>query len=107
MAQLSKEANANIEAMLLSNKGLTIETRGGLGRLAVATKDFDEMNETVIRELPSLVWREGDYQDYLRSFKGADIHIQSAILDMYHPSFTSPSVVGLRGLASMLGASVM
>ena len=94
----------NLESFLLINNGLMIETREGMGRVAVSTRTFDTLYEIVIREKPSLVWESDNILKYIKKFMTADETTKTAILDMYHPPLSAPSVVGLKGMAHRIAA---
>jgi hypothetical protein len=81
---------------LLVNNGLKIETRDGKGRVVEATRSFDVLWEKVIREKPTLVWTADNWVDYLTQFQRADEATKSAILNMFHPPLSAPSVAHLK-----------
>ena len=91
-----------LDSQLLTNNGLQIETREGMGRVAFTTKKFDKMYEKVIREKPALVWEVDNMFDYVQKFKEADAKTQASILDMYHPPLSAPSVAKLKKTAATL-----
>ncbi|KAG7341425.1 hypothetical protein IV203_023377 [Nitzschia inconspicua] len=93
-----------LEKKLILNEGLTITTKDGMGRVAVAMRDFgtEKFHHAIIREAPSLVWSDRDFGQFLLAFKRADSDAQKTILDMYHPPLSTPHVVELGTLASAL-----
>jgi hypothetical protein len=68
-----------------TNDDIFIEERSGLGRVLVASRDF-EVGECVFQENPVLVWRAYYRESFLEQFKAASDQTKAAIMDMYHPS---------------------
>jgi hypothetical protein len=95
----------DLGASVIENNGIRIETRLGMGRVTVATKPFDLLHAKVVREKPALVFKAGDFLDYLEKFAAVDDSIQDGILDMYHPPLSAPSVSSLAPVALWLKKS--
>lgn len=97
-------AGVDLESKLLLNEGLAIQSKDGMGRVTVATKSFgsDKNGAAIIRETPTLVWPDGNFDQFLLAFQRADRSTQEGILDMYHPPLSASPVAALGTVASAL-----
>ena len=99
-------ATQDVDAFVILNKGLIVETREGMGNLAVATQSFDRLYQVVLRERPAIVWMSDNFGHFLQQFQVAPTPIQTAILEMYHPPLDHPAVAGLMPGAIDLALSM-
>jgi hypothetical protein len=83
--------SVNIDTFVLENNGAEITTEGSLGRILVATGDFDKLFATVIREAPALMWslNEDPSEAFVRAFDQVDDSIKPIVLQLYHPPLDS------------------
>jgi hypothetical protein len=79
----------NLEALVVQNNGLTINHRPGMGRVTVATRDFDTLQEIVLREQPAVICQSNDFMEYLERFLELDEEIQVGIIDMFYQPLQS------------------
>ncbi|KAG1663222.1 hypothetical protein FOA52_011315 [Chlamydomonas sp. UWO 241] len=75
--------------MLAVNGTRVVESGTALGRVVVATREF-EAREVVLAEPAALVWlKEGGPTSLLRAFSRAEGDTQVAVLEMFHPALGS------------------
>lgn len=84
----------HMDDFVLDNHGIVVERRPGLGRVAVATRDFDVLFEKILRERPVLVWSKGKdstehYVNYIQAFSEAPAKVKHGILQLFHPPIES------------------
>ena len=72
-----------------------------LGRVVVATKDFLNVGEVILREKPLLVWdnQTNGTRQYLDAFLDAPAEVQNLVLDMHTPPESSQYMKSLRSTA--------
>lgn len=61
----------------------TVEIRPGLGRVVVANYDSYEVGTQLIREKPVLIWKSGDWCDYIEKFLELPEAEKAIVLDMF------------------------
>ena len=83
-----------------------LSTRPGMGRVFVATKDFQTVGQVVLRERPLLVWSSSNARDhflnYLDAFLEATLEVKSLVLDMHTPDDDPDYMQAIRASASSL-----
>ena len=80
---------------------VSVETNSRLGRVLVASKDFDP-GDLIFDEPPLIEWRSDE--EYLLKFLTSSDSTKGQILDMYHPPLETeiPSFSAIRRMSSML-----
>lgn len=94
------------------NNGIRVETMGDLGRVVIATKDFDNLSTVLLREKPAIVWKSSKSlsrhnANFLQTFTGLSAELQTNILSLYHPTINHQSSIlieKLRPKANSLAA---
>jgi hypothetical protein len=69
------------------NNGIRVETMGDLGRVVIATKDFDNLSTVLLREKPAIVWKSSKSlsrhnANFLQTFTGLSAELQTNILSL-------------------------
>jgi hypothetical protein len=73
----------NLSLFVVENKGIEVSNNPIQGRIMVATQDFNEINEAILREAPTLVCKQQDYLDIMERFLDLPMEVQVGILDLY------------------------
>lgn len=103
--ELAEDApEVDLELFLVENKGLKVVSNPSMGRVIVATRDFDEplLHTTILREQPALVCEQQDYMDYMEQFLESPLPVQVGLLDMFFQPLDSPMGESLAEPAKLL-----
>eukprot|EP00980_Cylindrotheca_fusiformis_P006372 scaffold1356_cov123-Cylindrotheca_fusiformis.AAC.53 len=81
-----------LDLMVVENKGLVIQNHPEMGRVLVATRDFDEaeIGSAILVEKPAIVCQQDDHMDFMEKFLDAPEAVQVGILDMFYQPLESP-----------------
>jgi len=96
----------DLTSFLVSHDGgqdtVRIESRDGLGRIVVANAPVTVLGSIIIREKPVLVWKTGDWMDYLDHFLDSSDEVKRIVLDMFAPPEDSTTMREAHTTASRL-----
>jgi hypothetical protein len=101
-----------MDSLVVENNGVEIKFKEGLGRIVVATKNFNTLSNIVIRERPAIIWDTGEsehssFRNFLDAYTDASSDVKTNILTMHYPPLDGDSsiVTRLRPAAQMLAVS--
>lgn len=82
----------DLDLFVIENHGLAIQSNGKMGRVIVATRDFDEkdIGSIILSEKPALLCQQSDHMDFMESFLDLPEQTQVGILDMFYQPLDSP-----------------
>jgi hypothetical protein len=92
----------NLSLFVVENKGIEISDDPIQGRIMVATRDFNQINEAILREAPALVCEQQDYLGFMERFLDLPVEVQVGILDLYFQPLDSPMGKALVEPAELL-----